>query len=472
MKHNRVILAILALCLVVGGSISAQSKASVIIQCSQSGAQVFVDGRLSGNTSPTATLSLPVGRTYAIKVSKPGFQDFNTSINLSAAGANIMVNLVPVGQPKPAPAPTPAPAPAPAPQAGKYSLSINSNPGGAGIQINGAIVGTTPWSGNYPPGTYRIMLGRPGYQQYNQTVTLNSNTQINATLVPDQPTPPVNLGLSVNGNVQGAEVLLNGSSVGRIPLNTQVPQGSYNITVRAPGYADFSQSVVVNGPTQINAILQAIQVGLSVNANVMGAEVYLNGSMAGRTPLNLNVVPGSYNLTVRAPGYADYSQSVVVNGATQVNANLQPNQVGLSVSANVQGAEVYLNGSRVGNVPLSLNVIPGSYNVTVRAPGFGDYNQSVVVNGPTQVNAVLVGVMSSWQVNVPDNMVNKDMKGGHWSQIQVYLDGNLQRGPSGQVGAGRHVIRVTSGGMAVELVFDAQPGRTYTFEPFMGITVK
>jgi hypothetical protein len=316
------------------------------------------------------------------------------------------------------------------------------------------------------------MLGRPGYQQYNQTVTLNSNTQINATLVPDQPTPPVNLGLSVNGNVQGAEVLLNGSSVGRIPLNTQVPQGSYNITVRAPGYADFSQSVVVNGPTQINAILQAIQVGLSVNANVMGAEVYLNGSMAGRTPLNLNVVPGSYNLTVRAPGYADYSQSVVVNGATQVNANLQPNQVGLSVSANVQGAEVYLNGSRVGNVPLSLNVIPGSYNVTVRAPGFGDFNQSVVVNGPTQVNAVLVGVMSSWQVNVPDNMVNKDMKGGHWSQIQVYLDGNLQRGPSGQVGAGRHVIRVTSGGMAVELVFDAQPGRTYTFEPFMGITVK
>jgi len=162
----------------------------------------------------------------------------------------------------------------------------------------------------------------------------------------------------------------------------------------------------------------------------------------------------------------------VVNGATQVNANLQPNQVGLSVTANVQGAEVFLNGSRVGNVPLSLNVIPGSYNVTVKASGFGDYNQSVVVNGPTQVNAVLMGIMSSWQINVPDNMVNKDMKGGHWSQIQVYLDGNLQRGPSGQVGAGRHVIRVTSGGMAVELVFDAQAGRSYTFEPFMGITVK
>ncbi len=470
MKPTRIIFALLAFLLIFTGAGMAQAKANLVIQSNVSGAQVYVDGRLFGNAAPGLTLSLPQ-RTYQIKVSKPGYQDFNTTVNLGPSGAIVQANLIAIGQP-PAPAPTPAPPPA---TSGKPTLSVTSNPPSASVFVNGSMMGLTPYSGQYTPGTYKVSVRRSGYQDYNQTVVLSSSTQLNINLVSNQPAPPpppVNLGLSVNGNVPGAEVLLNGSSVGRIPFNTQVPQGSYNVTVRAPGYADFNQSIIVNGPTQINANLQAIQVGLSVNANVMGAEVYLNGSLAGRTPLNLNVVPGSYNLTVRAPGYADYNQSIVVNGATQINANLQPNQVGLSVNANVQGAEVFLNGSRVGNVPFSLNVIPGSYNVTVRAPGYGDYNQSVVVSGPTQVNAVLVGVMSSWQINVPDNMVNKDMKGGHWSQIQVYLDGNLQRGPSGQVGAGRHVIRVTSGGMAVELVFDAQPGRSYSFEPYMGINVK
>ena len=115
---------------------------------------------------------------------------------------------------------------------------------------------------------------------------------------------------------------------------------------------------------------------------------------------------------------------------------------------------------------------PGGYSVVVRAPGYNDYVASVTLNGPQTVMAALQPAAAGWQILLPEAYTNKDLKGGHWSHIQVYVDGQLQKSPSGQVVAGRHVIRLVSGGLAVETIVEFQAGRTYSFEPTLGLTVK
>lgn len=456
-------------------TLGAQSKGLLTVQCNVSGSQVYLDNQLVGNATPTFKLNV-YAKTYTLKVSHKGYQDFTATITVSPSGTLIQANLVPVGQPAPAPAPTPPPAP---PTGGKYTLSVTCNVPNAGVLVNGAMVGKVPYSAQYPAGTYTVVVRWGGYNDFTQTVTLNGNFTVNAVLTPTQPAPPpppAQYSFTINANVQGANVTINGAAVGRTPYTAQLQAGSYTVTVSFPGYGNFSQSVVVNGPGQINAVLSPLQAPLSVNANVQGADVLVNGSPVGRTPITIQLAPGTYTVTVRAQGYSDFTQAVQVQpmGQAQVNAVLTPLQVPLSVNANIQGADVFINGNVMGRTPITIQLAPGTYTVTVRAQGYGDFNQTVQVQpmGHAQVNAVLVPIMSSWQVSVPDSIVNRDMKGGHWSQIMIYVDGQLQRGNSGQVSSGRHTLRITSGGVAAEVVFDVLPGRTYVFEPFFGITVK
>ena len=303
--------------------------------------------------------------------------------------------------------------------------------------------------------------------------------------------------LTVQCNVVGAQVSINGKLAGYTTPNFSqlLAAGVYKIKVSKAGYPDFNTTVTMAGQAvTITAVLgapavapppvvvpppQILQYSISVNANVQGADVIINGNPAGKTPFSAQVPQGSYTVTVRAPGYRDYSQNVLVSGPVQVNAILQTNVAAVTITSNVQGADVVINEglplAQRGKTPLTVNLPLGNppYTIKVSAPGYQDFFQTLAVSGPVSVNAVLQPLAASFQVAVPEAYVNKDLKGGHWSQIMIYVDGVLQRGATGgQLLPGRHVIRVTSGGMAVETVVEAQAGRTYVLEPFMGVSVK
>ncbi|HET7839285.1 MAG TPA: PEGA domain-containing protein [Rectinemataceae bacterium] len=393
------LLALFALVLVLGSAAFAQNKAALQIVCNQSGAQVFINGRLMGTTSPNIALLLPVGQ-YAVKVSKSGFLAYDTSVNLGAGGAVINVNLVQPGAPQ-----------AQVPQAQRMNV--------------------------LPPPTV-----------FNYSIT-------------------------VQCNVQGAQVIINGNPAGTTPFSSQVPGGSYSVLVRAPGYLDFNQNVVVNGAMTVLANLVPISFSLSVNANVAGADVIINGNPAGKTPFSAQVPGGSYTVTVRAAGYIDYNQNVVVSGAAQVNASLQPLSYQLNVVAtNVNGAQVFLNGNPMGQTPFVSMLPPGSYGLIVRAPGFLDYSAQVLLSAAQTVSATLVPAMATWQLNFPDAFINRELKGAHLTLVLIFIDGVLQKGSGGQIPAGKHVVRLVTGGMATETQVELQAGRTYTFEPSLGLSVR
>lgn len=211
---------------------------------------------------------------------------------------------------------------------------------------------------------------------------------------------------------------------------------------------------------------------LTVVPSPSNAQIFINGS-AVKGLVATNLPAGTYTLTVRAPGYQDFSTAVTVTANVTVPVTLQPLGYQLSVNVtNVKGAQVFLNGALAGNAPFSAQLSPGSYSLVVRAPGFMDYAENFALSGPKNVTTALQPMTASYQVVVPAANVNPEIKGGHWSQIQVYVDGALQKGNAGQVQPGRRLVRVTAGGMQAEAWIDFQAGGTYTIEPFMGVQVK
>ena len=122
--------------------------------------------------------------------------------------------------------------------------------------------------------------------------------------------------------------------------------------------------------------------------------------------------------------------------------------------------------------PFNTQLSPGTYSVTVQAPGFNSYSESFTLTGPKVISVTLQPAMGTVSVVLPAASINTDMKGGHWSQIQIYVDGAIQRGQTLQLPPGRHLIKITSGGLQAEGFYDIQAGVSYTIEPFMGLNLR
>jgi hypothetical protein len=200
--------------------------------------------------------------------------------------------------------------------------------------------------------------------------------------------------------------------------------------------------------------------------------IFIDGeSLKGRNAAGLRA--GTYRITVRADGYQEFTTTVNLNSDMTLPVNLQSMNYQLQVNvSNVAGAQVLINGGVAGQAPFNAAMAPGSYSITVRAPGFLDYTENFVLNGSKVINVALQPMTATYQVRVNAGNINPDDQLGSERSVRIYVDGILQQGMSGQLMPGRRLVRVVSGGLQSETFIDVQVGRTYVFEPYLGINVR
>jgi serine/threonine protein kinase/WD40 repeat protein len=135
--------------------------AILTITTTPSGANVYLNGNPIGIT-PIQNKEVEPG-TYTLKIEKSGYQIIQEIITLSP-GKSTTINkeLIPL----------------------PVSVTINSNPTGAIVYVNGEQKGMTPLTLSLLPGTYSIKLIKNGYQEYNTqiTVKVGQPVTINPTL--------------------------------------------------------------------------------------------------------------------------------------------------------------------------------------------------------------------------------------------------------------------------------------------------
>ena len=201
------------------------------------------------------------------------------------------------------------------------------------------------------------------------------------------PTPATQFGtVSVTSDPSGARVFIDNVFVGTTPLQNGTLSGTHRVRVEAEGYTPFETDIdVVGGETRgIQTTLQAAaptqelgQAGF--DSTPSGAEVYVDGQPVGTTPLtNVRLAAGSHQARFILEGVGEDTVDFTVRsgGYKSVSGVLRAQQGTLELTGNVGGANVFIDGSRVGTIPNGSgrltfeNLSPGTHEITVTAPGF------------------------------------------------------------------------------------------------------
>lgn len=129
----------------------------------------------------------------------------------------------------------------------------------------------------------------------------------------------------------------------------------------------------------IAPIARTGELHVTVPASVTGAVLSIDGREVGILPLTpQQVSSGEHTLTVKRPGYAGYVKKVNVGGGkkVEVEAKLIAVAAVLSVTSDVAGAQVLLNGRNIGTAPLQDVEIPaGPAEIAVVKEGFKEDTQ-------------------------------------------------------------------------------------------------
>jgi hypothetical protein len=352
-----------------------------------------------------------------------------------------------------------------------WNLTIAVNVPGAQIWVD-----NVPLDGNTTTvtgGAHNVRVQAPGYDDFVGPVVVGGHmtftVQMQARGFP----------LTIRVNTPNAAIYVDGADVtGTVPF---VAGGNHSIQVSAPGYADYSAAIAVNGPMALDVSLKRVAgIPFTVTSNAPDAVVSVNGVMKGGVPYSEYLPRGRYLVRVTANGYGDYNATVILDKPFALDAQLQRSGLLLTVNGNVPNAAVELNGEVRGRVPYAERLPAGAYSLRVSAPGFADYSARVTLDRPITMNVQLQPQLAPpvLSISIPPAFLDPDAHpGDREEQVRVLVDNRMVNQKREMdhivVAPGRHAVRVASGALSVQLGdFDFQPGMSYVIELSMDLKVR
>jgi formylglycine-generating enzyme required for sulfatase activity len=184
----------------------------VLFETNPEGAEVYVDGKLSGITPVTLFIS---SGSHTVEYFKTDYERASESIYLEPEEAVTLEKVELRRQ--------------------KINLTISSNPNPASIIINGAFIGVTPYEHRYSQGEeLSINVTRLGYepQQIKLPSSDNLNQVLSLELVPELAE------IDITGDPQGAEISVDGDLIGTSPISFKVLALPHTLNIHLEGYVD------------------------------------------------------------------------------------------------------------------------------------------------------------------------------------------------------------------------------------------
>ncbi|AJC73629.1 hypothetical protein AJ81_04750 [Pseudothermotoga hypogea DSM 11164 = NBRC 106472] len=250
----------------------------------------------------------------------------------------------------------------------------------------------------------------------------------------------------LESNPTGAHVYVDGKYIGRTPARVELDEGQHFATFYWQNQVRTETFFVTAGRTVLVTANFIQKTMLNINTTPPGAQIFLDGSFIGVSPIQIEVQPGQHTVLATMPGYSAAQQSfTVAPGETKtINLVLNPEQATLKVFSSPAGASIYVNGQYRGVAPsagLTLTLAPGTYSVEARLSGYQDASMTVTLNPGETRTITLTLVPRKATLNIFTNPVG----------ASIYVNGNYigttrTTGLSVQVDPGTHTIIATMSG--------------------------
>lgn len=206
--------------------------------------------------------------------------------------------------------------------------------------------------------------------------------------------------LSITSVPAGARITVDNVDVATTPLTAplRVSAGSHVVGAVAEGYALARKEVVVAGNADAQLSFQLVRLeatrdaNLTVRSRLAGAEVFVNGKSAGKTPLStsLAVPPGHVNVELRRPGYVTAKAQLDITEGATGEVSLDPSidskalateGVFFSVDVGRKNAELFVDQEHLGPYSGPVRLPKGPHRVRVEAAGFLPFERDVSLEG-------------------------------------------------------------------------------------------
>lgn len=131
--------------------------------------------------------------------------------------------------------------------------------------------------------------------------------------------------LAVQSTPEDAEVYINESLYGSTPYEGKFKKGTYEITLKKEMYYNLFQTVEVISDTTMEYFFDLFpKFGtLSLTSEPTDAEVFLDGSLKGKTPIEIDKIPsGEHRLSVRKKLYIDVLKMITITDGEELRDNI------------------------------------------------------------------------------------------------------------------------------------------------------
>lgn len=243
-------------------------------------------------------------------------------------------------------------------------------------QVNGQTVSQSSsltWQGQ--PGSILVEARHPWFEPSK----LNLKGEPADIILEEINLIPLKGQLVIQSNPSGAEIKVNGKSVGETPVTFPEYGGEHTIEVALSGYQMIEDLVEINGDTPAplrNYQLQPEQGQLSIELTPGGGVLLANNQpVAATMRLDANE---THEIRYEKAGYKGFKTKVFLKPSEQqtLAITLEPEFGKVRLTANVP-AQVESNGTLVGSTPLTLSLQTFRQELRFIKPGFRTVVQSV-----------------------------------------------------------------------------------------------
>ncbi len=272
--------------------------------------------------------------------------------------------------------------PAPVPTG---TLSVQTNPPGVAVFVDGVAKGNTPARVSLPAGSHILELRGRGVPR---VIPLSITAGAEASQYLELPATPSTGSLLVQSDPPGAKVLVDGTPHGNAPVSiADLTPGEHEVVLEAEGVAPVKQKVMIQAGVT-SSVLTPVSTAasgpvsgwISVKAPFT-MDLAENGKSLGTSDTNkIMLAAGRHQIQVSNDtlGYQETKTVQVPAGkVAPVTIELPQGSVNLNATP---WAEVFIDGKRVGETPIGNLAVPiGPHEIIFRHPQLGEKRQAVSV---------------------------------------------------------------------------------------------